>query len=92
MKFKGLKKASSDTKNYGQNSGWYSELVLDCSTGEIWTITHYSLGMNEWTEYHDKNIIRVCMTTHHLKTDKIKELAEKEYTEWKNYYKEYNND
>ena len=29
MKFKGLKKASSDTENYGQNSGWYSELFLD---------------------------------------------------------------
>lgn len=47
--------------------------------------------MNEWTEYHDKNIVRICMTTHHLKMDEIKELAENEYVEWKNYYKEYNN-
>lgn len=31
------------------------------------------------------------MTTHHLKMDEIKELAENEYVEWKNYYKEYNN-
>lgn len=60
MAMKGLRKASGETKNLGgYYSGQYVELFYDRSTGEVWTVFQYSLGQNTWTEYHDKNAVKI---------------------------------
>lgn len=62
MKLKGLKKAIGDF-NRANAGGYYSpsygKLMLNTSTGEIWTDEFYSLGHNSWIEYHDKDIINL---------------------------------
>lgn len=43
----------------GMYSPRYGKLMLDRSTGEVWTDEFYSLGHNEWKEYHNKAIINL---------------------------------
>lgn len=71
LKIKGLKKASGETRNYGAYSGKYDEVFYDRTTGEVWTKFHYSLGENEWTVYHDENIVKVCNTSRHMTMQEI---------------------
>lgn len=62
MKITGIKKAVGDYKRAnagGIFSPIYGCLMLDRSTGEVWTDEFYSLGHNEWKEYHDKSIINL---------------------------------
>lgn len=85
-KLKGLRKASGATKNFGYYSGRYVEVFYDRSTGEVWTVEHYCLGWNEWTEYKDKAIIKICNTHRHLRMQDIADaindrVAEVEYYE-----------
>lgn len=51
IKIKGVKKAVGDYKRTNAE-GWFSPrygyLMLDRSTGEVWTDEFYSLGHNEW--------------------------------------------
>lgn len=61
IKMTGIKAAAAATKGLqGYYSGVYEELFYDRSTGEVWTKRQYSLGHNTWTEYHDKQIIKIC--------------------------------
>ena len=60
VKLRGLKKAVGDyqrANSYGYYSPWYGVLMLDRSTGELWTDEFYSLGHNEWKVYYDGDII-----------------------------------
>ena len=41
----------------GEYSDRYVQVNLDTATNEIWGDFHVSIGRNNWTEYHDKNII-----------------------------------
>lgn len=67
MKLKGLKSAVGDYQR-ANLGGWYDSrygyLMLDLSTGEIWTDFFCSIGHNSWIEYHDKNIIRLDKVVH----------------------------
>lgn len=58
----GLKKAVGSYKRLNAG-GWYSphyaELMLDKETGEIWADEFYSLGHNNWKEYHCEDIINL---------------------------------
>lgn len=68
LKIKGLRSACGDTCNYGDYDNRYHELFYDRSTGEVWTVFRYG---NSWTEYHDKNVIKVCNTQHHMTMQEI---------------------
>ena len=60
LKIKGVKKAVGDYNRAnaeGGHSPRYGFLMLDRSTGEVWTDEFYSIGHNEWKEYHDSAII-----------------------------------
>lgn len=62
MKIKGLKKAVGEYNRAnagGYTSPFYGELMFDTSDGEIWTDTFYSIGHNEWKEYHSTSIINL---------------------------------
>jgi len=61
IKMTGIKAAAAATKGLqGYYSGVYEELFYDRRTGEVWTKSQSSLGHNAWTEYHDKQIIKIC--------------------------------
>lgn len=58
LKLKGLKKAVGDY-NWCKNAPcWRADLMLDTSTGELWTDTFYGFNYS-WNEYHDKDIINL---------------------------------
>ena len=62
IKVTGLKKSVGDyqrANSDGYYSPRYGRLMLDRSTGELWTDEFYSLGHNEWIEYHDDAIINL---------------------------------
>lgn len=66
MKIKGLKKASGETRNYGDYSDRYDEVFYNRASGEVWTVYQVSLGGNSWTEYHDPDIIKICNAYRHM--------------------------
>lgn len=62
MKIKGIKKAVGDYKwanSQGYLSPWYGVLMFDKSDREVWTDCFYSLGRNEWKEYHSKSVVNL---------------------------------
>lgn len=62
MKIKGLKQAVGDYKRAnreGANSPRYGYLMFDKEDGKIWTDEFYSLGQNEWKEYHSDTIVNL---------------------------------
>lgn len=71
LKIQGIRKASGSTGNWAPRSCGYDEIFYDLSTGDVWTIPQVSLGCNSWTEYHDKNIIKICNTFQHMTMQEI---------------------
>lgn len=71
LKIQGIRKASGSTGNWAPRSCGYDEIFYDLSTGEVWTVAQVSLGCNSWTEYHDKNIIKICNTFRHMTMQEI---------------------
>lgn len=71
LKIKGLKKASGETETYTQRDGRYNEIFYDRESGEVWTMFQCCLGQNSWTQYHNKNIIKVCNTSKHMTMQEI---------------------
>lgn len=62
MKIKGLKKAIGDYKRANKEGCYsprYGYLMFDKEDGEIWTDEFYSLGHNEWKEYHSDTIVDI---------------------------------
>lgn len=62
MKIKGIKKAVGEYKRAnagGYYSPRYGYLMLDCKTGEVWTDEFYSLGHNEWKQYHSNAVVNL---------------------------------
>ena len=62
MKIKNLKKSVGDFQRAnagGHYDPGYGYLMFDRSTGELWTDCFYSLGHNEWKQYHDPAIINL---------------------------------
>lgn len=61
-KINGLKKAVGDyqrANSGGSYSPWYGCLMYDKSDRSVWVDTFYSLGHNEWKEYHSTNIVNL---------------------------------
>ena len=71
LKMTGLQEASKNTQDYGYLSGFYEEIFYDRGTGEVWTVSQYCLGMNDWTRYHDPQIIKVGNIQAHLTMQQI---------------------
>ena len=62
MKIKGIKKAVGEyqrANSEGYYSPRYGKLMFDTETGEVWTDEFYSLGHNEWKEYHSAAVINL---------------------------------
>ena len=87
IKITGVKKAVGTFRRANEDgyfSPSYGELMLDRSTGEVWTDTFYSLGHNEYKVYHDPAIINlgheIAMTSEfpvEINMKIVKETAEK---------------
>ena len=61
-KIKGLKKAVGDyqrANSEGFYSPRYGRLMYDSEDGQLWTDEFYSLGHNEWKEYHSSSIVNL---------------------------------
>ena len=80
-----LKKASAETKNYGCYSDKYNEVFYDIGNGEVWTKFQVSLGHNNWTEYHDPNVIKICNTSRHMSMQEIADAIYERVCEVKAY-------
>ena len=75
LKMVGLKKAAGSTKILmGELFSLYHELFYDRKTGEVWTVYQNSMGQSTWTEYEDKNIIRVDNITEPMTMQQIADL------------------
>lgn len=62
LKLRGLKEAIGDYRRAnrgGHYSPQYGYLMLDASDGKIWTDEFYSLGRNEWKQYHSESIVNL---------------------------------
>lgn len=58
-KLKGLKKAVGEYKRYNDPVAcWRADLMLDTSTGELWTDAFYGINYS-WNEYHSDSIINL---------------------------------
>lgn len=61
-KITGLKKAVGDYQKAnaeGHYSPRYGYLMYDKENGNLWTDEFYSLGHNEWKDYHSDTIINL---------------------------------
>lgn len=94
LKLKGLNKAIGDyhrANSGGPYSARYGHLMLDKSTGEIWTDEFYSLGQNEWKEYHSSDIINLGLIMenagYEINRDNIKDFVFKRYKILSDYLK-----
>ena len=94
LKLKGLNKAIGDyhrANSGGPYSPRYGVLMLDKSTGEIWTDEFYSLGQNEWKEYHSKDIINLGLIMendgYEINRDTVKDVVFKRYRILSDYLK-----
>lgn len=61
-KVKGVKKAIGDynrANKGGVYSPRYGYIMLDRESGEVWTDEFYSLGRNEWKQYHSPHVVNL---------------------------------
>lgn len=61
-KITGLKKAVGDYQRAnaeGAYSPRYGCLMYDKADGKIWTDEFYSIGHNDWKEYHSDNVVNL---------------------------------
>ena len=92
IKIKGLKKSIGDYQRANEGGYYdarYGRLMLDRSTGELWTDEFYSLGHNSWKEYHDDAIINLIsyisddiQDSVDVNMQNVKTYAEKAITEY----------
>lgn len=71
LKMTGLKKASCETVEYGDYSASYVEIFYDQATGEVWTKYQCSVGQNSWTQYRDRDVLKICNAQHHMTMQQI---------------------
>lgn len=64
-----LAKASDYTRGLGSRTGEYTEIFYDKATGEVWGAYHWD--REEWTVYHDADVIKVGITTRYKTQQQI---------------------
>ena len=86
LKLKGLNKAIGDyhrANSGGPYSARNGRLMLNKSTGEIWTDEFYSFNLNNWKEYHSKDIINLGLIMendgYEITREEVKDFVFKRY-------------
>lgn len=86
LKLKGLNKAIGDYHRANSGSPYsarHGHLMLNKSTGEIWTDEFYGSNLNNWKEYHSKDIINLglCMLDdgYEITRDAVKDFCFERY-------------
>ena len=74
-----LAKASAYTKGLGSRTGEYAEIFYDKATGEVWGTYHWD--REEWTVYHDADVIKVGITTRYKSQQQIADMIDNTLTE-----------
>ena len=74
-----LAKASEYTRGLGSRTGEYAEIFYDKSTGDVWGVYHWD--REEWTVYHDDDVIKVGITTRFKPPQKIADMIAESLTE-----------
>lgn len=74
-----LAKASDYTKGLGSRTGEYAEIFYDKATGEVWGAYHWD--REEWTVYHDADVIKVGITTRYKTPQQIADMIASPLTE-----------
>lgn len=74
-----LANASEYTKGLGSRTGEYEEIFYDKSTGEVWGAYHWD--REEWTVYHDADVIKVGITTRYKSQQQIADMIGNTLTE-----------
>ena len=75
MKLTGIKKAVGEYKSAnagGYYSPRYGYIMLDRSSGEVWTDEFYSMGHNEWKNYDSPAIMNLGKYIAERQDDEIK--------------------
>ncbi len=67
-----LANASNSTKGLGSRTGEYVEIFYDKSTGDVWCKYHWD--REEWTVYHDADVIKVGITTRYKSQQQIADM------------------
>lgn len=67
-----LAKASEYTKGLGSRTGEYEEIFYDKTTGEVWGAYHWD--QEEWTVYHDADVIKVGITIRYKSQQQIADM------------------
>lgn len=83
-KYRGIKKASGETKWL---TGWngHTQIAYDPETDTVYS--EWIPNVNEWNEYHDPSVVWFT-TTEPMTMEEIKNQIEEEITERKQYKKE----
>ena len=79
IKMEDLAKASDYTKGLGSRTGEYAEIFYDKATGEVWGAYHWD--REEWTVYHDADVIKVGITTRFKTPQQIADMIASTLTE-----------
>lgn len=74
-----LVNASDSTKCLGSRTGEYVEIFYDKSTGDAWCKYHWD--REEWTVYHDSDVIKVGIATRHKTQQQIADMIASTLTE-----------
>ena len=74
-----LSEASEYTRGLGSRTGEYMEIFYDKSTGEVWGKYHWD--REEWTVYHDDDVIRVGITNRFASKQRIADMIARTLTE-----------
>lgn len=75
-KYKYLVQAIAEMPKYDRRNGYYVEVLYDMEKDEVYNHVHVSLGHNNWTEYHDDNVIRIGNFAQKVTKAQLKELIE----------------
>lgn len=74
-----LANASDSTKGLGSRTGEYAEIFYDKSTGDVWGKYHWD--REEWTVYHDSDVIKVGLATRFKTPQQIADMIDNTLTE-----------
>lgn len=74
-----LANASDTTKGLGSRTGEYVEIFYDKSTGDAWCKYHWD--REEWTVYHDSDVIKVGIATRYKTQQQIADMIASTLTE-----------
>lgn len=75
MKLKGIKKVCGETKTLKPNTGAYYQVFVNKKTQYVWADFHYSIGHNEWSEYHSNDIIDCGFVSSPMTMSELKEMV-----------------